>query len=763
MYGYDTIQPDTSRKGRVFCLIKRAICKYTVVLAALAALCGAQFAGMRPCGAGFVTALIYCGLPAVVVLPAFIGISIAFDCTWATLVYALSVSVASFAAALLGLRFKRGRKIFFVALFAAAQCALFCMRSRIGYLIMPVWGMLALGMFVASVCFLRPVFMQKLKYKFLETELVCGGVLLICASLGLGRMQIYGFDAAYLLAAFFIPFAAAVGSVSGAVAVAMCFGTGMALASMHANVIAFMAFAALVTAIFASAPRPIASLAAAASYVLISYLFSSAIAWQQAVCFAAGSLAFSLVPPKALRRVRDTLFSPVTATAARGIIGRAATETGNSLLGASRIFTDMKIAMEQVPEQPVRDGLLESKVCAHCPRYANCLQADGYREALAKMERNTAVKGRASVSEIPALLSVCTNLSALVSCATKGASERHEQMLIGEAKKEGRRIVAQQLGLMSDVLRRIGERVQTPAAFDSFREKQIADELAYRGAAVPEVIVTQDTVSVVLRSEDISRDDVADAVSKIMRFPYKFVRGGADVLPGYTLMLFARAPRYDVAFSVAASAKQGRSGDNHSFIHLGGDRFMMALCDGMGSGEEAEKASETAIELVESFFRAGLDSMSAVECVNQFLALNECERFSTLDITVIDLNSGDAEIIKLSSPATVIKSDEGVRAVSGSALPIGVLEHISCGRTGVKLKAGDEIIMATDGITDALGSTERFISAAASQSSADPNVEARNILESAVAQMNGKLKDDGTVLCARIFETSRGYKTKKAS
>ena len=151
------------------------------------------------------------------------------------------------------------------------------------------------------------------------------------------------------------------------------------------------------------------------------------------------------------------------------------------------------------------------------------------------------------------------------------------------------------------------------------------------------------------------------------------------------------------------------------------------------------------------------------ECGIIFLALNECERFSTLDITVIDLNSGDAEIIKLSSPATVIKSDEGVRAVSGSALPIGVLEHISCGRTGVKLKAGDEIIMATDGITDALGSTERFISAAASQSSADPNVEARNILESAVAQMNGKLKDDGTVLCARIFETSRGYKTKKAS
>lgn len=327
-------------------------------------------------------------------------------------------------------------------------------------------------------------------------------------------------------------------------------------------------------------------------------------------------------------------------------------------------------------------------------------------------------------------------------------------MLLDEARQEGRKIVAQQLGLMSDVLRQIGERVKTPAQFDSVKEKKIAEELSYRGAAVPEVIVTEDTVSVVMQSEQVTRDDVTHTISKVMRTPYRFLRGSADVLPGYTLLLFSRAPRYDVAFSVAASAKEERSGDNHSFIHLGGDRFMMALCDGMGSGEEAEKASETAIELVESFFRAGLDPTSAVECVNKFLTLNECERFSTLDIAVIDLNSGETEIIKLSSPATVIKSDDGVRAVSGSSLPMGVLENISCGHAGFTLKAGDEIIMATDGITDALGSTERFISAAAAQSACDPQTEARNILDCAVIEQNGKLKDDATVLCARIFEKS---------
>ncbi|WP_251546856.1 SpoIIE family protein phosphatase [Pumilibacter intestinalis] len=732
-------------------MIKRAIIKYIFVILSLAALCGAEFSGLRPCGAGFAAALVYCGIPAVAVLPAFGAFTLAFDFTLASLAYALSVCGGIFVAALFSLRKKKAKKPIFAAVFALSQFSLVAQSGKLGYLGALAWGLMALGLFAAAVCFLVPVLVRRMRYKFLETELVCGGILLICASAGLSRMSAGGFDAAYLIAPFFVCFAAGAGSLSGAVAVAMCFGSGIAITSATAAPIAFMAFSALVAAVFAAAPRPLPSLSAAAGYVLASYMFSAPPSWQQTLCFAAGALAFALVSPDALAKVRDMLFSPATAVAARGVIGRAANETGNDLLSASRIFDDMKIAMEQVPET-VEPSVLERRVCADCDRYRECAAGSGFKDALAKMERSSAAKGRASVSEVPALLSACKNLPALVSCATEAAQSRHEQMIVSEARKEGRKIVAQQLGLMSNVLKSMGERVKTPAHFDTASEKKIAVELSYRGAAVPEVIVTADTVSVVLQSDSLRREDVAAVIGKIMKTPYKFVRGGADVLPGYTLMLFTRAPRYDVAFSVAASAKEGVSGDNHSFVHLGGDRFMMALCDGMGSGEAAEKASETAIELVESFFKAGLDSMSAVECVNRFLALNECERFSTLDITVIDLNSGNAEIIKLSSPATVIKSRDGVSAVSGASLPMGVFEKVNCGHVSRKLAAGDEIVMATDGITDALGSTERFVAAVSAQKTADPHVEAQNLLECAVASSRGRLRDDATVLCARIFE-----------
>ena len=732
-------------------MIKRAVIKYIFVLLSTAALCGAEFSGLRPCGAGYAAALVFCGLPAVIVLPAFILFSLAFDFTLVTLLYAVIISAGIFTAAFVSIKLARGKRAAYAVIFALSQAAVILMRGRIGYLGVFVWGVFSVGVLAASVCFLKPVIVRKLRYKFLETELVCGGILLICASLGLSRMRVYGFDAAYIFAAFFVPFAAGVGSLSGAVAVAMCFGSGIALSSLNPAPIAFMAFAALVTSVFSAAPRPLPSLSAAVGYMLASYMFSLPPSWQQCLCFAVGALAFALIPPRVITKVRDSLFAPVTAAAARGVIGRVANETGNSLLGASRIFDDMRLAMEQVPEV-AEDCVIEKNVCSTCNRYADCSSRNGFKEALVKMERESAAKGRAVVSEIPSVLSACVNLSSLVSCATETAKNRHEQIIIGEAKKEGRKIVAQQLGLMSGVLRGLGERVKTPARFDSEKEKKIAVELAYRGAAVPEVIVTDDTVSVVIQTDTLTYSDVAAVIGKVLHAPYKYVRGGTDVLPGFALMLFTRAPRFDVAFSVAARAKENMSGDNHSFVHLGGDRFMMALCDGMGSGEAAEKASETAIELVESFFKAGLDSMSAVDCVNRFLALNECERFSTLDVTVIDLNSGDAEIIKLSSPATVIKSDDGVSAISGSSLPMGVFENVSCGHVRRKLRAGDEVIMATDGITDALGSTERFVSAAAAQRTADPHIEAQNILECAVISSGGALRDDGTVLCARLFE-----------
>ena len=730
-------------------MIKKALLKYFILLFALAALCAAKIFSVSPFGAGFAAALVYCGLSYIIVLPVYLSFTLIFDFSISTLIYALCVCATTIGAYYLSRKFTKAKTQISAAAIAAAQFSLACKLGSLGILTIAVWGILSIGIFVAAVCFLKPAIIKNFKYVFLETELVCGAVLLIAASLGLNAISIFKFNTAYLLAGFVIPFAVAAGSLSCGVAVGISFGCGISLYTMNPSPISFMAFAAITCAIFASAPKPISSLAVTAAYVLAAYLFGVPPLWQELVCFAVGALMFSIVPKRAVSRVHDLLFSPVTAVAARAIVNRAAEETGKNLLGASRIFDDMKSAVMQVPP-PDDGGVLEKKVCSHCKNYSKCSAKSGFKEALTVMENDSAQMGRASVSQVPQLLADCENLSALISGATESAQERHELVLVRKAKCEGRKIVAHQLGLMAGVLRQISASTLTPVEFNTPCENKIADELSYRGAAVAEVMVTERKISVVMQSDDITPEDAAVIISKAMKKIFKFVRASADVLPGYTLLLYEVAPRYDIAFYAASSAVAGRCGDSHSFTRLGGDRFMLALCDGMGSGDGAADASGTAIELVESFFRAGLDSMSAVECVNKFLTLNECERFSTLDITVIDLNTGSAEIIKLSAPPTVIRASSGVKAVSGSSLPMGVFESVSCSHTSIMLGQGDEVIMTTDGVTDVLGS--EGIIAAASTVCPDPKARANGILGCAQSVRKDGLSDDGTVLCARIFE-----------
>ena len=63
-------------------------------------------------------------------------------------------------------------------------------------------------------------------------------------------------------------------------------------------------------------------------------------------------------------------------------------------------------------------------------------------------------------------------------------------------------------------------------------------------------------------------------------------------------------PRFEVTFGVSSVAKDGNeiSGDTHSVIRTDNGKCIVALCDGMGSGDKAEQMSATSINLVESFY-----------------------------------------------------------------------------------------------------------------------------------------------------------------
>ena len=184
--------------------------------------------------------------------------------------------------------------------------------------------------------------------------------------------------------------------------------------------------------------------------------------------------------------------------------------------------------------------------------------------------------------------------------------------------------------------------------------------------------------------------------------------------------------------------------------------MIIALSDGMGSGEKACGDSERVIELLERFLEAGFSKSMAVEMINSTLVVRaEEQNMSTLDICDIDLYDGTVEFLKAGASYTFIKRDDYVEPVFSAALPLGIFYQMDTEIQTRRLQEGDYIIMLSDGVLDSITEEEKvqlmrgFIS---KMNITGPQELANRILQFAIGQSGGQIRDDMTVLVAGIWE-----------
>ncbi len=171
-------------------------------------------------------------------------------------------------------------------------------------------------------------------------------------------------------------------------------------------------------------------------------------------------------------------------------------------------------------------------------------------------------------------------------------------------------------------------------------------------------------------------------------------------------LIFGAPPRLDAAFGVAFAIKSGGkvSGDTHSVIRINNRTFLMALSDGMGSGEYARKVSESAISLIEAFYRAEMPQDNVLNTINKLLSFNRDERFTCIDIAAVNLETGRADFVKIGSPAGVILREGEIKVLESTSLPLGILDNLRPATSSEILKAGDIVVFMSDGITSAFPS-----------------------------------------------------------
>ena len=88
---------------------------------------------------------------------------------------------------------------------------------------------------------------------------------------------------------------------------------------------------------------------------------------------------------------------------------------------------------------------------------------------------------------------------------------------------------------------------------------------------------------------------------------------------------------------------------------------MIAISDGMGSGEKAKKSSTTVIQMLKRLLTTGFDNEVSIGLINSAVNLNSNEEtYATIDISIVDLNNGNIEFVKNGACPTYIKNKKKV-------------------------------------------------------------------------------------------------------
>ena len=390
-----------------------------------------------------------------------------------------------------------------------------------------------------------------------------------------------------------------------------------------------------------------------------------------------------------------------------------------------------------MPETGRVDKILEKEqqeVCSRCAKASWCWEQYGNltRERCQELLQTIADGDEDEISRAKGEWNAsCLNGSRFLELFWNRYQQERQAALWSGRVAESRRVVAEQLSEVAGIMDR--------AACDLYSLNSLPDEL----------------------SEKICRQMKKNGafVQKIwlQERPKEHLRDGAQVLSGeYQTVLFQEDVKFQVLYGVGRITKEQESisGDNYSVLCENG-QFVLCLSDGMGSGIEANRESETVVELFEQFLRAGFPRIMAARMINSMLLLQPKEgMFSTFDVASINLYTGVCSFLKGGASPTFLRRDTWVEVVESTSLAAGLVSQTDFDTTTKKLYDGDYLVMMTDGVLDALPGdrTEQMKQLLLEVKNSEPREFARELLERVLRLGGCRARDDMTVLVARIWK-----------
>lgn len=256
--------------------------------------------------------------------------------------------------------------------------------------------------------------------------------------------------------------------------------------------------------------------------------------------------------------------------------------------------------------------------------------------------------------------------------------------------------------------------------------------------------VKEQRIQMAMQLKEVSKElnKVKENISSSIAIVEEEDSGGDEP---YTLELgIARIKKYNSTIS----------GDSNTIIKLKDGKILVAVSDGMGSGDVAARNSKKVVLNLEKLLNTGFEEDRAVKLINSYMLVGkEPDNFATIDAMVFDPLVGLTEFIKIGACPTFICNKNGnVCMVESNSLPVGMVGDIEIETKTKLLKRGDLLVMVTDGILDANfdKKEQAIIDLLKAVKTTSAQRLADIMLQESIDCNFGMPKDDMTVIVARV-------------
>ncbi|MEH7304048.1 stage II sporulation protein E [Neobacillus drentensis] len=456
----------------------------------------------------------------------------------------------------------------------------------------------------------------------------------------------------------------------------------------------------------------------------------------------------------------------------RDVTAQRVSQFSNVFHALSKSFSQMEVQPKEDESEREMDYFMSNvteKTCQTCFKKEQCWASNfnttyAYMEEIIhEMDQNN---GNVSSKLTREWEKICTRSKKVYESIGQELTFFQANQKLKRQVQESRRLVADQLLGVSEVMENFAKEIQRERENHHKQEEQIMEAMQSFGIHIEQVEIyslEQGNVDIEMslpfcNGHGECEKLIAPMLSDILGETIVVKMEECATIPNdFCHVTFRSSKAYTVQTGVAHAAKDGGlvSGDSYSTIELGFGKYAIAISDGMGNGERAHYESKETLLLLQKILQSGIEEKVAIKSVNSILSLRTTDEiFSTLDLAMIDLQNASAKFLKIGSTPSFIKRGNKIIKIQASNLPIGMIQEFEVDVVSEQLKAGDLLIMMSDGVFEGPLHVENYDlwmkRKLQGLETDDPQEVADLILEEVIRSRSEVIHDDMTVTVAKI-------------